>query len=589
MADTYSFLPGDLNASLKARNRQYTGVRLPSPSPAKKRASSFYPDQHGPEIVDETHPDPFYLEHSLGRSGAWGRNRRDIRDVRFCEESNQYFLLSSVNHSQKEPTFPKSVRGESKQSRPSQPDRPTLTVVGFEHQYSLPPQVAVPRWERQPLHQSQGSFSSEQTEATPDLTPSSSFSSNYSSPIYPDSGLQGSEYPVLPSQPPTKGTYSRSSEKFHQASPKPSVGLRPASSNRPTTPARHTEFTSSTETLRMPRTDDQDLSSRRGKPLPSLPLNPRHGSGVPSKRGTNPGRRPSIEPSMISPPCLINPVTLEPHTTHFDQAMFIPANECPSPVPSRGPPSPTTTSETPGSSKRERPSTSASEAAFELSVWEPDSDSESLGPRSLSKKPMDTLKKVRSRVQLRVAKSAPKLQNSNPAPPAEQPLEKFPTMPDHPPRDAFPEHVKSMAPLTLSSREVFRPSPLQTLRLVNPSTTSLVRPRTPRSRRNSSQTRGQNRDQNRDQPRNYDFDRSAAAAIQARSRRKQRSDSLATSRVTDREKVCTFCREDRSDVAIHHSLTLARPPLYKRVWESLRLLGCHGDITPPKSFPRKSV
>ncbi|GIK01182.1 hypothetical protein Aspvir_005214 [Aspergillus viridinutans] len=585
MAGKYSFLPGDLNASLKARNRPYTGVRLPSSSTAKKRASSFYPEL-GPEIVDETSPDPFYLEHSLGRSGAWGSSRRDIRDVRFCEESNQYFMLSSRNHSQKEPTFPKSVRGESKRTRgPSQPDRSTVTVVGFEHQYSLPPQVAVPRWEKHPLHESQGSFSSEQTDATPDLTPSSSFSSNYSSPIYPDSGLQGSEYPVLPVQLPTQGTYSKSLEKFNQASSKPPVGLRPASSNRPSTPARNTEFTSSAETLRMPRTEDQDLSSRRGKPLPSLPLNPRHGSGVPSKRGTNSGRRPSIEPSMISPPSLINPVTLEPHTTHFDQAMFIPANECPSPVPSRGPPSPTTTNEAPVSSKSQRPSTSASEAPFEHSVWEPDSDSESLGPRSLSKKPMDTLKKVRSRVQLRVAKSAPKLQNSTASPPTDPPLEKFPTMPDHPPRDPFPEPVKYMAPLTLSSREVFRPSPLHTLRLVNPSTTSLVRPRTPRSRRNSSQTRGQDRDQ----PRNYDFDRSAAAAIQARSRRKQRSDSLATSRVTDREKVCTFCREDRSDVAIHHSLTLARPPLYKRVWESLRLLGCHGDITPPKSFPRKPM
>ncbi|RHZ50193.1 uncharacterized protein CDV56_102157 [Aspergillus thermomutatus] len=586
MAGTYSFLPGDLNASLKSRNRPYTGVRLPSSSPAKKRASSFYPD-HGPEIVDETNPDPFYLEHSLGRSGAWGRSRRDIRDVRFCEESKQYFMLSSANHSQKEPTFPRSVRGESKRAhRPGHPDRPTLSVVEFEHQYSLPPQVAVPRWEKYPLHQSQGSFSSVQTDATPDLTPSSSFSSNYSSAFYPDSGLQGSDYPALPAQLPNQSTYSKSLEKFHQASSTPSGGLRPASSKSPSTPARNTEFASSTETLRMPRTDDQDLSSRRGKPLPSLPINPRHGSGVSSKRGTNSsGRRPSIEPSMISPPCLINPVTLEPHTTHFDQAMFIPANECPSPVPSRGPPSPTTTNEAPVSSKRERPSTSASEAPFEHSVWEPDSDSESLGPKSLSKKPMDTLKKVRSRVQLRVAKSAPKLQSSTPSPPTDPPLEKFPTMPDHPPRNPFPEPVKSMAPLTLSSRDVFRPSPLQTLRLVSPSTTSLVRTRTPRSRRNSSQTRAQNRDQ----PRNYDFDRSAAAAIQAKSRRKQRSDSLATWRVTDREKVCTFCREERSDVAIHHSLTLARPPLYKRVWESLRLLGCHGDITPPKSLPRKSV
>ncbi|EAW09324.1 uncharacterized protein ACLA_035270 [Aspergillus clavatus NRRL 1] len=578
MADTYSFHPGDLNASYSCRTRAHPTTHLPAFSPAKKRSSPFYPD-HCPEITQDASPDPFYLEQSLGESGTWGRSRRAIRDVRFCEEANQYFIPSSTDHNKKESTFSKPARGDAVRTRPNHLNRSTLSIVEFEHQQHVFPQVATAHWEKYPHHQTQGSVSSVQSDTTPDLTPSSSLSSNYSSPIYPDSGLQTSEYPQVSSS-------CRSSERSRPTWSTPGSGSRSALSTRPTTPARDIGFKDSTETLIMPRADEQDLQSRRGKPLPSLPINPRHGSGISSKRGTSSGRRPSIEPSMISPPCLINPVTLEPHTTHFDQAMFIPANECPSPVPSRGPPSPTAISNVlipPTLSTKNRPSTSPSAVRGEQSVWESDSDSESLGPKSMSKKPMDTLKKVRSRVQLRVAKSAPKLQNSTSSQPSAPSLERFPTVPEPHLKGPFGEPVKAMIP-TSSGHEVFRPSAQQTLRLVAPSTTSLVRPRTPGSRQNSGQ-----HCQQRGEPRNHDFDRSAAAALQAKSRRKQRPDSPATLLSTEREKVCTFCREERSDLAIHHSLTLGRPPLYKRVWESLRLLGCHADITPPKSLPRKPI
>ncbi|KAL2867020.1 uncharacterized protein BJX67DRAFT_353717 [Aspergillus lucknowensis] len=222
---------------------------------------------------------------------------------------------------------------------------------------------------------------------------------------------------------------------------------------------------------------------------------------------------------------------------------------------------------------RDRPSTSTSEMHPEQSVWESDSENEDMDPRSLSRKPIDTLKKVRSRVQLRVAKSTPKLQ-SNTAQTNSTALEKFPTMPDPQPQERCASPMKS-ALQTRTGRDILRPAAQQTLRLVAPSTTSLVHPR---SRRNSAKSQ------------TYGIDRStAAAAIQAKSRRRQRSTSTSpeTSLSAEREKMCTFCREERSDRTIHHSLTLARPPLYKRIWESLRVLGCHGDLTSPR--PRKAM
>ncbi|KAL3464327.1 hypothetical protein BJX64DRAFT_254725 [Aspergillus heterothallicus] len=312
----------------------------------------------------------------------------------------------------------------------------------------------------------------------------------------------------------------------------------------------------------------QEASTLRGKPLPSLPAVPRPSTSHPTKK--QPPSRLVIEPSMISPPSLINPVTLEPHRSHFDQALFIPANECPSPVPSPGPPSPSVDRQpTAPPSMRERPSTSTSEMHPEQSVWESDSDGEET---SLSRKPMDTLKKVRSRVQLRVAKSTPKLQ-TNTAQSNNSALEKFPTMPDPPPQEQCLNPMRAALQQARTGRDILRPTAHQTLRLVAPSTTSLVHPR---SRRNSAKSQ------------TYGIDRStAAAAIQAKSRRRQRSNSPETSLSAEREKMCTFCREERSDRTIHHSLTLARPPLYKRVWESLRVLGCHGDITSPR--PRKAM
>ncbi|KAB8253966.1 hypothetical protein BDV32DRAFT_157369 [Aspergillus pseudonomiae] len=558
MATAYHPLPGELNAFRRGRKSSQTSFGLPPPSPQRKRASSFYPPRD-PVATDETNP--FYLERSL-EYGAQRAHRPGARDVRFSEEANQYYMLSALNPG-KELPFPVPVRGETARSR-TNINRSTLSVVELEHQLALQ-QIAPQPW-GQSSHYSQGSFGSVQTEATPDLTPSSSFSSNYSAPIYPDDAVRPSEQSARQSH---KDTTSGSQKLFYPSTPR--NRSRTAELSQPSTPPQEASLqtapsNASSDTLVMPQPDA--LDSHRGKPLPSLPAVARNANTLANRRAQIAIGKPPIEACMISPPCRINPVTMEPHTTRFDETMFIPANDCPSPVPSPGSNSPSM--DRPAPFARDRPSTSTSEVVCEHSVWESDSDSEDVDPKSLSRKPMDTLKKVRSRVHLRVAKSAPKLQNSSNSP---QALEKCPTTPDKPPEDRCPPPVRSIGKSRLSPDKF--PSVPQTVRIVAPSTTSLVPPRTPRSRRNSKEERP-----------NFDIDRSTAAAMQAKSRRKPRSNSPQSSLSSEGDKIRTLCREERSEKALQR-LTPLRQPLYKRVWESLRVLGCHGDIPPPR--PRKAM
>ncbi|GMG41010.1 unnamed protein product [Aspergillus oryzae var. brunneus] len=558
MATAYHPLPGELNAFRRGRKSSQTNFCLPPPSPQRKRASSYYPPR---DLVTTDETNPFYLERSL-EYGARRAHQPGARDVRFSEEANQYYMLSTVNPG-KELPFPVTVRGETARSR-TNINRSTLSVVELEHQLALQ-QISPQPWD-QPSHYSQGSFGSVQTEATPDLTPSSSFSSNYSAPIYPDDTIRVSEQLARHSH-----TDVTSGNQVPFCPSTPRKRSRTALSTQPSTPTRDGSLrtalsNASSDTLVMSQSDA--LDSLRGKPLPSLPAVARNANTLANRRAQIVVGKPPIEASMISPPCRINPVTMEPHTTRFDEAMFIPANDCPSPVPSPGSNSPSM--EKPPPFGRDRPSTSTSEVVCEQSVWESDSDTEDTDPKSRSRKPMDTLKKVRSRVHLRMAKSAPKLQNSSNSP---QALEKFPTTPDKPPEERHP------APMRSIGKSRFAPdkfqSAHQTVRIVAPSTTSLVPPRTPRSRRNS-----------KDERPNFDIDRSTAAAIQAKSRRKPHSNSPQSSLSSEGGKIRTLCREDRSDKALQ-SLTPLRQPLYKRVWESLRVLGCHGDMPPPR--PRKAM
>ncbi|KAI9927874.1 hypothetical protein MW887_002726 [Aspergillus wentii] len=556
MANGYSHLPGDLDVLQSDGNRSQMTILLPSPSPLK-RVSTYYPKK-GPEVLEESNADPFYLEQSLTDTGHWDSLKPETRDVRFNEDANQYFMLSTVNPA-KDYTFPPSpVRRNTLRSRNI--NRSTLSVVELENDLGFQ-EFAAQRWERKPHHYSKGSFGSIQSEATPDLTPSSSFSSNYSAaPLHPDLVLKATDQLSLQAHQ----AHSETGNQIY-LTPCTPPRSRSAVSTQPSTPTRSSRsnletLNESSDTLVMSSGDLPPALSRRGKPLPTLPNLSRNANSLPNRKGPIQANRSQIEPSMISPPSLINPVTMEPHTSHFDQAFFIPAHSCPSPVPSPSATSPPITRQGTIRSSRDRPSTSTSDVFCEQSVWESDSDSESVGPKSLSRKPIDTLRKVRSRVHLRVAKSAPKLNSTS----QEQPdMEAFPSI-EHHGGHRFPERPATMDHPPYS-RDALRPAGHQTLRLVAPSTTSLVRPR---SRRDS-------------QPAEYDIDRSTAAAIQAKSRRKQRSTSPEEVSIQHGEKVC-MCHDDRSHSTIHDSLTLARPPLFKRIWESLRVLGCHSDMTTPK-------
>ncbi|KAL4975196.1 hypothetical protein BDW66DRAFT_167357 [Aspergillus desertorum] len=544
MANGYAHRPGELNVLPKSRDRSQTAVGLPpAESPQKKRASPFYPPR-GVDFLDETNPDPFYLEHSLGNSSSWSSGRQGFRNARLGEDIQKYFMLSAVSQSAEDapvpPAAPRLVRSQANV------DRSTLSAIELEQQLSSQ-QIGVQPW------------GDSQTEFTPDLTPSSSFSSNHSASIYPDPVVKATEQLYCLS----KQTQDPFGNRAYPYFPTPLNRSGATMSTEPSSPVRDTKPerapNASAETVTM-APKSYEASSLHGKPLPSLPAVPRPSMAHLSKK--QPPSRLAIEPSMISPPSLINQVTREPHRSHFDQALFIPANECPSPVPSPGPPSPSVDRQPLVPSMREWPFTSTSEMHPEQSVWESDSDAEDSDPRSLSRKPMDTLKKVRSRVQLRVAKSAPKLQNNTAQNNAA--LEKSPEMLDPPPQECCSSPLKT-ALQTRTGKDILRPTSHQALRLVVPSTSSLVRPP---SRRNSAKSQ------------TYGIDRStAAAAIQAKSRRRQRPTCPETPLSAEREKMCTFCREERSDRTIHHGLTLSRPPLYRRIWESLRVLACHGEIT----------
>lgn len=617
--------PGDLSALQSEHNK--SGAN----SPVKQRRSDYYP-RRGVQAVEDSNTDPFYLERTLTDTTAWEDmcQKPGQRDVQFCEAgNNQYFTFSSSN-GRKDLPCPNPIRREPLKPRTNtnytKTNRSTLSVVELEHQLGLQQLATRKGLEKQPVHCKKDSFSSGHSETTPDLTPSSSFSSNFSSPVYPESVVKTAVHHVS-FEPQRIISESGSHLYLTPCTPSPIRSQPAVSTTRPPqTPTRHSKTSAcpsndSCETITTMHSEEPPVRyNRRGKPLPTLP-NIR--DGHPKKSNAQNGnQRTQIEPSMISPPSLINPVTMEPHTSHFNQAFFIPANDCPSPVPSPGPASssPLTRELTADSPARDKERPVTAEPYCEQSVWESDSDSESVGPKTLSKKPIDTLRKVRSRVHLRVARSAPRLNGapslpSHPSPhPDGAPLEKFPSMPDHPvlqpPRPAPPPPVSPGSPpkktivQARSSRDVFHPSAQGTLRLVAPSTTSLVRPDSKQS--NPPAPSSPTGPVSPPQATEYDIDRpTEAAALQAQSRRKQRagsppssppsrppptlhpSPSPARPTAHDREKLRTICREERTENTLHNSLALGRRPLYRRFWESLRVLSCHNDMAPKptrKSF-----
>lgn len=558
--------PGELDVLYTDRNRSETTICYPSPSPAK-RISSYYP-KFGPKVVEDSNLDPFYLESSLAATSDWNSYSSEMRDDHL-EHNSQYYSLSLTKDFHNSLQYPG-------------PDRSTLAQVELEnslrfHRYTPSTE------ERSPLHSSHDSFSSVQTDSTtPDLTPSSSFSSSNSSPGCPDVVIEATQqlynHAQQTQQEPRRRFYLPASTppKYSLPPPPPLAPLVPTET-RPTTPLfDHSNDSTTTITMGYEdATGSCSSRSRRRKQPPSLNLSRGTSAHSHRRKQSSPGTRPPIDPSMISPPCLINPVTNEPHMTHFDQAMFIGTDDYPSPVPSPMTSSPPISRQWTATSM-ERPSMSTFDGQCEQSVWESDSESESVGRKSMSRKPIDTLRKVRSRAKLRGAKSQPRLHN---AMLEDQIMERFPSMAD----DVLGQPISEIYRPSMDRPSVGRSSTsrdgprtasgLQTLRLVAPSTTSLARPT--RSRKNSSLN-------------SSDVDRSAAAAWQAQYRRRQRSDTSdcpsSSSSSDNKEKLASLCREKPSQ-AIHDGLREQRP-LFQRFMDSLRSLNCQ---KPHKSHKKTNV
>lgn len=555
-----SYCPGELDALHTDRNRSETTICLPSPSPVK-RASSYYPNA-GVKALEESNQDPFYLEQSLAATPTWtDAYTPAIRDERYSEDHSQYYTLSLTSEKHNKHSHQGSLQYTG-------PDRSTLAQLELENSLSFHSYTSSTD-ERRPAHGSQDSFSSVQTDCTvPDLTPSSSFSSTYSSPAHssqacPDAVIKATEKLYHHAQQahnePRRAFYlPASTPPKYSLPPPPPVPSLPKALTRPTTPVSN----NSTMKYEISSMSSSSRRSRRKQP-PTLPNLSRGTSSHSTRRKqSSPGTRPPLDPSMISPPSLINPVTMEPHATHFDQALFIPANDTASPIPSPSASSPPISRQWTATSM-ERPSTSTMEAHLgEQSVWESDSDNESIGHKSLSRKPIDTLRKVRSRAKLRGAKSQPKLHQ---AMLDDQMPERFPSLPDDVLGGPVIDSLRGVSldrPST--SRDGLKPvhHPLQTLRLVAPSATSLMKPLSGRSRNNSS-------------IRETDVDRAAAAANQAQ-RRRQRSDTPEYN--SDKEQLTSMCYEQHSPVPFPDPAADNRP-FFKKVIDSLRSLSCHKTST----------
>lgn len=564
------YCPGELDVLYQDRNRSETTICYPSPSPAK-RGSSYYPA--GPKVLEESNLDPFYLEESLAATPSWNPYTSDMRNDSF-EDANQYYTLS-LSHN-KDIGNPLQYPG---------PDRSTLAQVELEnslrfHRYTSSTE------EHSPLHSSHVSFSSVQTDSTtPDLTPSSSFSSSYDSPSCPDAVLEATQQLYKHAQQvqiePRRRFYLPASTpptySLPPPPPPPVAPLNPADT-RPTTPCfQHSNDSTTTITMGYEDVTGSCSSRSRRRKQPPAVLNLSRTASSPSasrRKQSSPGTRPPLDPSMISPPSLINPVTMEPHMTHFDHPLFIPANDCPSPVPSPVASSPPISRQWTATSM-ERPSISTIDAFCEQSVWESDSDSESAGRKSMSRRPIDTLRKVRSRAKLRAAKSQPRLHQTMLD---GQAFEQFPCMPEDILGEPIPEAFRPSMDRPSTSKDAVRSNnALQTLRLVAPSSTSLTRP--PRSRKNSSIN-------------SSDVDRSAAAAFQAQFRRRQRSESpeypissnSSGSDKGEKEKLTAFCYDQYSQAPI--AGPREQRPLFERFMNSLRSLNCQ---KPPKSHKKTNV
>lgn len=499
--------------------------------------------------------DPFYLEKSLETTRAWECYTLDETDVEFDDLENEYLMLYMTEPSPISPDYhdqPAHVQGEQYPARSIQ----TRLYGASSHL-------------QRTANYSQSSCSSIRTDATgltPELTPSSSFSSASSVSNCPETVRLATEQLAYY----TGRLHQRErAPRFYLPSATPDIQSRACT--RPSTPINGTgsegpEAESNSQSSATPTMVPREIggpaaSPLRLKPLPfPPPLTTNGGVPVPQKKSSTPGLKTQINPSAISPPSLMNPVTMEPHRSPFDHAVFISSHNC-SPVPNPAAGTSIDRRRTDASTKG-RVSTTTSVAHGEQSVWESDSDSESITRTSqLRRGPIDTLRKVRSRVQLRrIAKSEGRLHadihNASPIRPGSDDAAA-------PRQRAYPQAARSAAGITLAPDLFPRPSK-QTLRLVAPSMTSLTQPQPQRSSCHGDQA----------------IDTSTAAAIQAQSRRRQKSnatddfDIMFKGEGDDR----SYCQSPPTESwSTNTHLGLGRPGMLKRLWKSVQSLNCGGN------------
>lgn len=577
---------------LDVSGNQYTGDALKQ---LRLSVERFVPPKTVP-LVEDPNLDPFYLERALEAPKQWDASLDDDSEVDLDDLENEYFMSYMTEETQSPPlTQDYSLQCHAIHYQESQNTKPACPTT--------------PDWQRT-HHHNQSSCSSIQTDATgvtPDLTPSSSFSSTYSD----------SDYPAA--KKPTHQEFLHSHRAFRDRSQNTARFYLPAATpdnqsracTRPNTPIERSAVAAlaeyhntSCETLTMVPKEPAAAaaSSLRSKPLPSLPPILKNAGPVPpAKKAQNSGSRSQIDPSLISPPSLVNPVTKEPHMSPFNHALFIPAHDCPSPAPNPTPISPLIVRQSTNASTKGRPSTSTSVAYGEQSVWESDSESGSISGKSQSRRgPIDTLRKVRSRVQLRrIAKSDAKLHadlnnntngttittstnsiggtvtttrttttgaTSHGALWATSPLDAgLPDPATRPHNLTLLDNRGAASVISITNDLLPPPPPLkQTLRLVAPSTTSLSRPQS--SRHSSEKLSG-------------DIDSSTAAAIQAQSRRRQRSNATDEYLPFPKSEAMHhhyYCHSHTlpSSETVSSNTAIEQPTVFKRIWGSLRSLDC---------------
>lgn len=563
-------------------------------SPKKLIPSKAVPSAEDPNL------DPFYLERALETPKQWDARLDDESEVDLEDLENEYFMSYMTEETQPPPPLRHEYTVETH-------------TIHLQETQSLQNSTCptTPDWQPSPYHYSQSSCSSIQTDATeviPDLTPSSSFSSTYSDSEYSGAVRKPSQKAVSHTSRPMRDR-SHHTARFYLPAATPETQSRACT--RPNTPidrsaagvlAEYHNLSSETLTMIPKEPAAHAASSLRSKPLPSLPPILKNSGPAPPRKSQNGGSRGQIDTSTISAPSLVNPVTKEPHMSPFNHALFIPAHDCPSPIPNPTTVSPLITRQNTNASTKGRPSTSTSVAYGEQSVWESDSESGSISGKSQSRRgPIDTLRKVRSRVQLRrIAKSDAKLHaeiNSNNAAThittttnsigGTVTTSKTKTNHGHsslwrssplystgqPESGAGPSPLQSLtllnsraaASVTSIADDLLPPPPplKQTLRLVAPSTTSLARPQ---SRQSSEKLSG-------------GMDSSTAAAIQAQSRRRQRSN--ATDEFLPFPKTepihSYYCNSHvipSSDTVSSNAPSIEHPTMFRRIWGSLRSLDC---------------